>query len=151
MLSPALWADVWATYSQYDASFADRRTYGFNVDIANGFATILPTLILYASFTAEFLPAYVAGTVGLMLFWQWTYMTTVYWVSFFVANRQHSVSRRDLCLYILGMNAPWILCPGRTLRFLSIDRGRQLQRPGVAPVERPDYARLNRQPYMMRP
>ena len=50
--SPTLWADVWATYSQYDGSYADRRTFGFNVDIANGFATPVPTLILWAAYTA---------------------------------------------------------------------------------------------------
>lgn len=32
--SPTVWADVWATYATYDGSFADRRTYGFSVDVA---------------------------------------------------------------------------------------------------------------------
>lgn len=105
------WADVWATYAQYDPSFADRRTYGFNVDIANGFFTMLPTMFLYAAFTVHFVPAYVAGMIGLMLFWQWIYMTSVYWVSYFVAKRHHNITRRDLYLYIVGTNAPWVLCP----------------------------------------
>ncbi|MCY3541444.1 MAG: hypothetical protein OXH31_06005 [Gammaproteobacteria bacterium] len=109
--SSKTWADVWATYAQYDPSFADRRTYGFNVDIANGFVTLLPTLFLYATFTAPIVPAYVAGIVGLMLCWQWTYMTSVYWISFFVAKRHQSVPKRDLYLYIFGTNAPWLLCP----------------------------------------
>ena len=109
--SSKIWADVWATYAQYDPSFADRRTYGFNVDIANGFFTLLPTIFLYAVFTIYFLPAYVAGMVGLILFWQWTYMTSIYWVSFFVAKRHRDIPRRDLYLYILGTNAPWVLCP----------------------------------------
>ena len=111
VFSSKIWADVWATYAQYDPSFADRRTYGFNVDIANGFLTLLPTIFLYAAFTVYFLPAYVAGMIGLILFWQWTYMTSVYWVSFFVAKRHRDISRRDLYLYILGTNSPWVLCP----------------------------------------
>ena len=110
-LSPTLWADVWATYAQFDDSYADRRTYGFNVDIANGFATPLPTLILYAAYTFDILPALVAGIIGVMLFWQLTYMTSVYLVSFFVADRQARISRGDLYVYILAMNSPWILCP----------------------------------------
>ena len=110
-LSPTLWADVWATYAQLDGSYADRRTYGFNVDIANGFATPLPTLILYAAFTFDILPALASGIIGVMLFWQLTYMTSVYLVSFFVANRQTRISRGELYIYILTMNSPWVLCP----------------------------------------
>lgn len=45
--SPTLWADVWAAYSVYDGSYVDRRTFGFNCDIANGYFTPLPTLVLY--------------------------------------------------------------------------------------------------------
>lgn len=110
-LSPTVWADIWATYAQFDSSYADRRTYGFNVDIANGFATPLPTLLLYAAYTFDILPALVAGIIGVMLFWQLTYMTSVYLVSFFVADRQARISRGELYTYILAMNAPWILCP----------------------------------------
>lgn len=110
-LSPTLWADIWATYAQFDGSYADRRTYGFNVDIANGFATPVPTLILYAAYTSDIMPALVAGMIGVMLFWQLTYMTSVYLVSFFVADRQARISRGELFTYILAMNAPWILCP----------------------------------------
>ena len=109
--SPTVWADVWATYAQFDDSYADRRTYGFNVDIANGFATPLPTLVLYAAYTFDILPALVAGVIGVMLFWQLTYMTSVYLVSFFVADRQARISRGELYIYILAMNSPWIICP----------------------------------------
>lgn len=109
--SSKIWADIWATYAQYDPSFADRQTYGFNVDIANGFFTLLPTIFLYVAFTVNIVPAYIAGMIGLMLCWQWTYMTSVYWLSFFVAKRHHDIPRRDLYLYIFGTNAPWLLCP----------------------------------------
>ena len=108
-LSPTVWADVWATYSQFDGSFADRRTFGFSGDVANGFFTPVPTLILYATFTIGFLPAVVAGIIGVMLFWQWVYVTSVYWVSFFVAGRHRRISRGELYGYIGAMNAPWVL------------------------------------------
>ena len=109
MASPTLWADVWATYSQYDGSYADRRTFGFNVDIANGFATPVPTLILWAAYTVELMPAPVAGIIGAMLFWQLAYNTSVYWVSFFVAGRHARIDRRERCVYIYAMNCPWVL------------------------------------------
>ncbi len=111
ILSSTTWADVWATYAQFDGSYADRRTYGYNVDIANGFVTPLPILILFAAFTVDFLPALVAGIVGVALFWQLTYATSVYWVSFFVSGRQRRLGRRDMCIYIWALNCPWVLFP----------------------------------------
>ena len=109
VFSPTVWADVWATYSEIDESYADRRTYGYNVDIANGFVTPVPTLILYAAYTFDFLPAAAAGIVGAMLFWQLTYATSVYWVSFFGAGRHTRIGRKDLYIYIWALNSPWVL------------------------------------------
>ena len=111
LLSSETWADVWATYAQFDSSYADRRTYGYNVDIANGFVTPLPMLILFAAFTVDFLPALVAGIVGAMMFWQLTYATSVYLVSFFVAGRQRLIGRKDVYIYIWALNCPWVLFP----------------------------------------
>ena len=109
ILSPTIWADAWASYSLYDGSYADRRTYGFNVDIANGFVTVIPSLILYATYTVAFLPALVAGILGAMLFWQWVYMTSVYVVSFYVAGRHKLIRRGDTNFYILGINSFWVV------------------------------------------
>ena len=109
-LSPTLWADAWATYSQYDSSYADRRTFGFNVDIGNGFVTPIPTLILYAAYTLDFLPALYAGILGAMVFWQWVYATTLYCVSFFVAERQTRISRLETFVFIIAINSFWVLC-----------------------------------------
>ncbi len=108
VLSPTVWADVWATYSQFDGSYTDRRSYSYNVDVANGLVTPIPTLILYAAFTFDVLSAPVAGIVGVMLFWQWMYTTSVY-CSIFSANRQTRVSRWDMYIYVLGTNSPWVL------------------------------------------
>ncbi len=109
ILSPTLWADTWATYSLYDSAYTDRRTYGFNVDIANGFFTAIPSLILYAAFTFEILPVLFVGILGIMLFWQWTYVSSVYWVSFFVAKRHEQLSRSEMYIYIWGANSVWVL------------------------------------------
>ncbi len=109
ILSTTLWADIWATYCRYDDSYSDRRTYGFNVDIANGFFTPVPTLILYVAYTIDFLPTLYVGLLGAMLFWQWTYATSVYWVSFFVANRQSRISRGEMYFFIFTLNSYWVL------------------------------------------
>jgi hypothetical protein len=109
MFSPTLWADVWATYSLYDGSYADRRTFGFNADVGNGFVTLIPSIILHLGITVKFLPAQVLGIIGVMMFWQWLYCTFMYWVSFFMAGRHKLISTRDMNLYIWGTNAPWAL------------------------------------------
>ncbi|MDE2677291.1 MAG: hypothetical protein OXI76_05215 [Gemmatimonadota bacterium] len=111
ILSPRVWADAWATYSMIDASYTDRRTLGFTVDIGNGFVTPIPTLILYAAYTLGFLPAIAAGIIGAMLFWQWVYVSSLYWVSFFVAGRQVYITRGELYTYVIAPNAIWILIP----------------------------------------
>ena len=106
--SPTVWADVWAAYSQYDSSYADRRTFGFNVDIVNGFLTAVPTLLVYAAYTFRFLPALLTGIVGVILFWQVMYGASVYLISFFVAGRQTQISRWELYTWIVAPNSPWM-------------------------------------------
>ena len=110
-LSRATGADVWAAYSTIDPAYTDRRTLGFTADVGNGFVTPLPTLFLYAAYTLDFVPAVVAGIVGAMLFWQWAYVSSLYWVSFLVAGRQHQdhVSRGELYVYVGVLNAIWVL------------------------------------------
>ena len=78
---------------------------GFNADVANVFVTPVPTLILYAAFVVDFLPAVLAGIVGLALSWQWSYVTSVYWFSFFVARRQRHITRRELFACLGALNA----------------------------------------------
>lgn len=109
VVSPSVAADAWAAYSVYDGSYTDPRTYGFNIDIANGFFTAAPTLVLYAAFTVPFLPAPVAGILGIMLFWQWAYTSSVYLVSFYAAGRHKLISGADAAIYVWGANSVWTL------------------------------------------
>ena len=162
VLSPTVWTDVWATYSQYDPSFADRRTFGFNADTANGFVTAAPTLLLYAAVTVDFMPPLLTGMLGLALFWQWTYVTSVYLASFFIAGRHESISRREMWVV-----RPWDQRPVGALpaagpvRLRPPDPRRELQRRravarDTAPQSTtlaapPDRAFLKRHPYIMRP
>ena len=111
MLSPGVWADVWATYSILDPSYRQRDTFAFNVDIGNGFVTPLPSLLLYAAYTVDFIPALIAGILGTMLFWQWVYASSLYLVSFFVAGRQTELTRVQLFASLLLPNAFWVLVP----------------------------------------
>ena len=102
------------------------------VDVGNGFVTPLFTLILYAAYTLAFVPPLVAGVIGVMVFWQWTYVTSLYVVSFLVARRQHRVRHRDTWIYIYAVNGTWVLFALLgPLRLRSPDRRRRLPRAGL--------------------
>lgn len=111
VFSSAFWVNVWASYSYYDGAYTDRASYGFNVDVANGFTSWIPTLILYAAYTVNFLPAVVVGLIGAMLFWQWVYMSSLYWVSFRMAGRHKLIRPRDMWIYVWSLNFIWIAIP----------------------------------------
>lgn len=111
IFAPSVWAELWGVYSLYDASYADKKTFGFNCDVANGMVTPLFSMLLLGTFTIPFLPARVAGILGVMLFWQWIYVTSVYIMSFFMVGRHRSISRKEILIYVWGPNLFWIVLP----------------------------------------
>ena len=108
--SPTFWSDIYAAYATYDPAYVDRGSCGFNIDVANGFWTLLPSILLLANYSSPFLPATVGGFVGMAIFYQWIYVTLLYVQSFFVAGRQASITRAEVFIYIWTINLAWILC-----------------------------------------
>lgn len=53
VFSSQLWAEVWAYYSVFDASYANRQSFGFFVDVGNGFTTLIPTVLFCVAMTAH--------------------------------------------------------------------------------------------------
>ena len=111
ILSPTVWADVWAAYSVYDDAYTDRRTFGFNCDVGNGFATPIPSMVLLASMTTGLLPAVVAGIVGVALFWQWVYVSSLYIVSFYISGGHRALGRLDRLVWVWTPNTVWVVIP----------------------------------------
>ena len=109
MFSVTFWSDIWATYSMYDGSYADKRTYGFNGDIGNGFLSLIPSLIIHVGMVVSILPAQLVGLIGVMMFFTWAYTTVIYWISFVNVGRHKLLSRKDNLIYIVGTNAPWVI------------------------------------------
>ena len=109
LLSLDYWADVWAAYASYDGAYLDRRSYGFNVDFANGLLLALPSLFLYVALTVHWLPAMVTGILGAMLFFHWLYSGSVYWLSFFGSGGHRTISRGEVFAYVWLPTAPWVL------------------------------------------
>ena len=68
-------------------------------------------MILLAALTFGFMPAPYAGILGIALFWQWVYVSSLYAVSFWVAGGHKALPRATRWLYVWGPNAVWIVVP----------------------------------------
>ncbi len=61
----AFWSRVWATYAMYDPSYINDQSYGFFVDVSNGWATVVPSLMWLVSMTTT-IPGLSARALGIM-------------------------------------------------------------------------------------
>ena len=109
--SASVWADTWAAYSLYDSAYTDRRSFGFNADVGNGFVTPIPSIVLLAALTFGIMPAMFAGILGVALFWQWVYVSSLYAVSVWISGEHEALPRTVRWLYVWGPNSVWIIVP----------------------------------------
>merc|ERR1712060_1034876 len=99
-MSLRYWAvSMWATYATLDPSYADSCSFGFCVDVGNGFSTLVPTVLFAVGMTQPFMPARVLGMIGLVKFYQEFYGTVVYYFQYFF-NRRYKRSPRA---HVLGI------------------------------------------------
>ena len=64
------WAQMWSDYCALDPSYADSTSFGFCIDVGNGFTTVLPSLAFMVGMTRELMDARWLGMVGLISFYQ---------------------------------------------------------------------------------
>jgi hypothetical protein len=111
VLSFREWAGIWSSYSLFDSGYADRRSFGYNIDVGNGFTTIVPAMLFAFGMTFEMMPARILGIVGVIMFWQMFYGTSVYFFQFFHNGRHKGHSIRDLVLFVGITNLLWLVFP----------------------------------------
>jgi len=111
VLSFSQWTTIWSSYSLFDPGYSDRRSYGYNIDVGNGFTTLIPAALFAFGMTLELMPARVLGIIGLILFWQMFYGTAVYFFQFFNNGRHKGHSLRDLLLFVGITNLMWFIFP----------------------------------------
>lgn len=111
VLSFRQWTTVWSSYSLFDPGYSDRRSFGYTIDVGNGFTTIVPAVIFAFGMTFELLPARVLGIVGVIMFWQMFYGTALYFFQFFHNGRHKGHSVRDLVLFVGVTNLTWLIFP----------------------------------------
>jgi hypothetical protein len=107
IFSPKYWAGVWIAYSMYDRSYADRKSFGFSVDVGNGLSTLIPGILLHVGFSYHYFEAKTFGIIMLAMMWQMGYGTIIYWFSFIINKRHKLLSARQNIVAILGSNVPW--------------------------------------------
>jgi hypothetical protein len=110
-LSFRQWATVWSSYSLFDPGYSDRRSFGYNIDVGNGFTTIVPSLLFVFGMTYELVPARILGILGIIIFWQMLYGTALYFFQFFHNGRHRGHSIRDLALFVGLTNLTWLIFP----------------------------------------
>ena len=111
VLSFSQWTTIWSSYSLFDPGYSDRRSYGYNIDVGNGFTTLIPATLFAFGMTFEMMPARILGIIGVILFWQMFYGTAVYFFQFFNNGRHKGHSLRDLLLFVGITNLMWFIFP----------------------------------------
>jgi len=111
VLSFRQWTRIWSTYSLFDPGYSDRRSFGYNIDVGNGFTTIIPATLFAFGMTFELVPARVLGIIGIIFFWQMFYGTSVYFFQFFNNDRHKGHSVRDVLLFVGVSNLSWLIFP----------------------------------------
>lgn len=111
------WHDVWATYSLLDVSYSQEGSFGYNIDVGNGFSTLLPSLVfIFASCDPQRFAGVnprTFGFVSALFFYQAMYGTIVYFFQYAMNKRwlDHKTPRSMIIFLVGGSNVFWIIGP----------------------------------------
>jgi hypothetical protein len=111
LLSFRQWTGIWSSYCHFDPGYSRRGSFGYNIDVGNGFSTIVPATLFAFGMTFDIVPARVLGIVGVAMFWQMFYGTVVYFFQFFNAGRHVGHTKKDLFIFVGNSNGMWFIFP----------------------------------------
>ena len=106
-----LWARVWYEYARYDDGYADRKSFGFSIDVGNGWSSLLPSLFFLVGMTAGYASPVVLGLVGALLFYQKFYCTALYFFQYLFNRRYEGHSLSSVLAVVGGSNGIWLVFP----------------------------------------
>jgi len=111
-VSLRFWSRIWSTYSLYDPSYSNRESFGFFVDVGNGWTTLVPSLMfLYCMTHHDVVNARLLGVVGMIKFYQEFYGTCIYFLSFFFNRRHVGKSVGEVVGFVGFSNGLWFVFP----------------------------------------
>ena len=111
ILSTYTWSKIWSTYSLFDESYSDNKSYGFWIDVGNEISTILPSVLFLYGMTFDLVGPRALGLIGTVLFWQMFYGTVLYFSQFLYHRRYRGHSVFDLSLFVGLTNGMWFVLP----------------------------------------
>jgi len=117
ILSLRFWTRVWSTYALYDPSYASKESFGFFVDVSNGFSFLVPSLVFLWAMTNDLsvggsaVDARTLGMIGLVKFYVEFHGTVVYFSSYFLNKRYKGFSTTEVALFVGLSNGLWFFLP----------------------------------------
>lgn len=112
------WAIMWSTYSLWDPSYQNQESFGFFIDVGNGWSTIPPCVlwniaILWPSQVQQFWQYswLLVGFVGCCSYWQFLYGTIIYLLSFVFNQRYVGKPLAEVAGFVGFANGIWFVFP----------------------------------------
>jgi hypothetical protein len=111
LASATFWARLWYEYAYFDPGYADRRSFGFSIDVGNGWWTLVPSVVFLVGMTKPILSPVALGVLGALLFYQKLYCTGLYFFQY-IFNRYYEKQPIARVLPVVGgSNGVWLVFP----------------------------------------
>lgn len=127
--STRLWARTWLGYTHWDDGYADPKSFGFAIDVGNGFSTLVPSVLFLVGMTVPIFSPAVLGIVGLLVFYQKFYGTCLYFFQYLYNRRYRNRPLSGVLAVVGGTNGLWFVFPAAGLFVcvrLILDRSFQI-------------------------
>lgn len=106
------WGKMWSTYALYDPSYQNYESFGFFIDVGNGWSTIPPGLLWnYAILFPKNCSPLLLGAVGLCHYWQVMYGTIIYVLSYVFNQRYKGRKTVEVLGFVGFSNSLWFFFP----------------------------------------
>jgi hypothetical protein len=111
IFSSKYWCILWSIYSIYDSSYSNKESFGFFIDVGNGWTTIIPSLLFIIGLTYDIFNPKILGIIGIIQFYQEFYGTIIYFLSFLFNERYKGKKINELLLFVGFTNGLWMIFP----------------------------------------
>lgn len=113
------WARMWSTYSLWDPSYQNDESFGFFIDVGNGWSTIPVNVAWNAAMLcpqqwqtpSPQTAAVWLGLIGAASYWQVLYGTIIYLLSFLWNRRYQNKPLLEVLGFVGFANGLWLVFP----------------------------------------
>lgn len=107
-----LWSRMWSTYALYDPSYQNYESFGFFIDVGNGWSSIPPCLLMNLAISApQYCNALFVGCICIASYWQVLYGTIIYLLSFISNKRYQGFKTAEIVGFVGVSNGIWLFFP----------------------------------------